>query len=223
MEYWIQVNGVNSSTSLTPKEIFTKYQGSLNANTACCEVGENQWGQLSDYFPDWEDLVRENLVLEPETQPETVTATISSEQSDAPSTAVTSTHFPVEPIFGLFLGLLLSYPITYFLALSGLMRTLIPFRKFVEGYPFGIISVIENYTLPGSVSALFPFHKFADVYPYGLLSGIDKLVNDASVFNDGREAAMAVVANILGLLMTCAAAGLALGLVMYLRRTGPKS
>ena len=54
MQYWIKLNG-GSDLPLTKEELFSKYAGQLTSDTACAKVGENKWGKLSDYFPDWQN------------------------------------------------------------------------------------------------------------------------------------------------------------------------
>ena len=60
MQYWIRVDGCPSDEPLTKEELFSKYHRHLTADTPCAKVGENEWGHLIDFFPDWQ-----NLILQP--------------------------------------------------------------------------------------------------------------------------------------------------------------
>jgi len=60
MQYWVRIGGHGCDQLLTKKELFSKYHRHLNACTPCAKVGENTWGHLIEFFPDWQ-----NLILEP--------------------------------------------------------------------------------------------------------------------------------------------------------------
>jgi len=53
MKYWINISGA-SSHPFTKEELFSQYGDRLTADTPCSKVGENTWGKISDYFPDWQ-------------------------------------------------------------------------------------------------------------------------------------------------------------------------
>jgi len=60
MQYWVRIDGHGCDQPLSKEELFSKYHRHLTANTPCAKVGENTWGDLCDFFPDWQ-----NLVLQP--------------------------------------------------------------------------------------------------------------------------------------------------------------
>ena len=74
MQYWVQIAGIHLDRPLTKEELFSKYRDRLTGETPCSKVGENKWGKLSDYFPDWQNSQAEAAPIEPDlVEPETPT------------------------------------------------------------------------------------------------------------------------------------------------------
>ena len=58
-KYWVQMDG-HCDIPLTKEELFFTYGNRLTGDTPCAKAGENKWGKLIDFFPDWQ-----NPILDP--------------------------------------------------------------------------------------------------------------------------------------------------------------
>lgn len=56
-KYWVQIDGA-CDRPLTEEELFSTYKDHLSGEMPCAKTGENRWGKLIDFFPDWQDQIR---------------------------------------------------------------------------------------------------------------------------------------------------------------------
>jgi len=56
MTYWIKKTGIPADRPFNKEELFSQYYELLTADTPCAKSGENMWGTIVNYFPDWQSL-----------------------------------------------------------------------------------------------------------------------------------------------------------------------